>query len=142
MIMNNLIKITERNIFFHILEISDIEFQKRAWFGQYKNYISSYSELMCRLFDDDKYTLFINQYAKSLGYSFSFIKKLNALELKLNSFNKNELLSDLEIINDSYWHKISDMAKTIIQGWPHLAEIINNVVMFDSPVPAESVIQQ
>ena len=131
MIMNDLVRIIERNIFLHILEISDIEFQKRAWFGQYENYISSYSELMCQLFDDDKYTLFINQYAKSLGYSLSFIKKLSTLELELNNFNKNELFSDLEIINDFYWHKISEIAKTIIQEWPRLAEIINNVVSID-----------
>ena len=124
----DIIKIVERNIFLNVLELSDIEFQKKAWFGQYKNYVSSYSELMCQLFDDNMYgELFIKQYAESLGYSLSFVKKLQTLSLKLKNFNKDELLSDIEIINDPSWHEISKIAKVIIQEWPHLAEIINNI---------------
>ena len=124
---DRLIKTVERNIFLQILEISDIEFQKKAWFGQYKNYISSYSELMCKLFDDNNYVIFIEQYTKLLGYDLPFIKKLQLLEFELNRFNKEEKLSDLEIINNLYWHKISKIAKAIIREWPHLAEIINDV---------------
>ncbi|MDR3244935.1 MAG: hypothetical protein LBT50_00700, partial [Prevotellaceae bacterium] len=117
----------ERNIFLHILEISDIDFQKKVWFGHSEKYVSSYVEVMCQLFDDDNYNLFLEKDAKSLNYTLSFRKKLQLLGDELNSFNREDNKDDLEIINDYQWQKISKLAKLIINEWTHLAEVINNV---------------
>lgn len=46
---------TIENIYRDLLELSDITLQKKLWLNQNNNtgLLSSYSELMCRLFDDN-----------------------------------------------------------------------------------------
>lgn len=111
------IKRIEKNIYSDILEISDIEFQKKVWFGLQANYVSSYAEVMCRLFDDHQYELFVKKYTYQLNYISSFREQLEILKNKLISFNKEENKSDIEIVNDIEWIKISQLAKSIINEW-------------------------
>lgn len=122
-----MIRQIERNIFFHILEISDINFQKKIWFNYYPNYISSYRELMCSLFDDDNFLLFLDQYTTLLNYDEQFKNKLYSLYKKLISFNSKDDLTDKQIIENKHWVIISKYAKTIIKKWPNLAELLNNI---------------
>jgi hypothetical protein len=119
-----LLKRIEYEIFLDILEISDIEFQKKIWFTEFEKIFSSYAEIMCRLFDDNQYECFIEKYTTPLGYPLSFQKKLYEFRDKLNNYNKEDNKSDLEIINDPKWREISKLAKSIITEWPNLAELI------------------
>jgi len=107
----------EKNIYFDILEISNIELQKESWFGLAENHVSSYSELMCRLFDDDRFELFLDEYVFQLDYAVSFREKLELLKESLNTFNNDEAKTEMEIINDIEWIKISQLAKSIITDW-------------------------
>jgi len=120
-----LLKTIEKNVFLDILEISDVEFQKKAWFGYYVNYCSSYTEIMCGLFDDNQFDLFIKEDVLKLNYSVSFCDKLRVLQTKLKLFNGDDNKKDIEIIYDVDWIEISQLAKSIINEWPCLAEIIN-----------------
>jgi hypothetical protein len=108
----------EKNIYLDILEISNIELQKKSWFGLAENHVSSYSELMCRLFDDDQFELFLDKYVLQLDYAIPFRNKLELLKESLNAFNNEEAKTDMEIINDVEWIKISQLAKSIITDWP------------------------
>ena len=124
--MNDIRQILEKGIFSSVLELSDINFQKKAWFAKYENYISSYAELYCTLFDDYCFSSFIRKDVYVLKYNYDFINKLRQLEFELNNFDKENKLTDLEVVNNPQWHKISGMAKKIICDWPHLAEIITS----------------
>jgi hypothetical protein len=123
----NLLKRVEYEIFLDILEISDIKFQKKVWLDESKEpiFFSSYAEVMCRLFNDNQYEYFIEKYTTILGYPLSFQKKLYDLKDELANYNKEDNKSDLEIINDTKWHEISKLAKSITNEWTNLAELIN-----------------
>ena len=123
-----LLKRIEKNIFRDILEISDIEFQRIIWFGHCKTHISSYVEVMCRLFDDDNFELFLKEDTQTLNYPFSFQKALQRLKENLNNYNKADDKTDLEVLTDPQWQEISKLAKSIINEWPHRAEIINLIL--------------
>ncbi|GHU61601.1 hypothetical protein FACS1894123_01230 [Bacteroidia bacterium] len=123
-----LLKRIERNIFLDILEISDIEFQQIVWLGHCETYISSYVEVMCRLFDDNKFDLFLDEYTQVLDYTSSFQENLQFLKENLDSYNKANNKTDLEILNDPQWNKISKLAKSIINDWPYMAEIVNGII--------------
>ena len=103
------------NIYNDIKEISDIDYQRRAWCNNSKYECSSYIEIMCRLFDDDNFDMFIDNNAKDYGFDSSFIVLLNQLRNMLNNYiGKN---SDIEIITDPKWIKIALHAKKIICLW-------------------------
>jgi len=132
MINEDLLRRIEGEIYFNILEISNVEFQKKLWFGHYKNYWSSYVELMCMLFDDNQFNLFIQQYTSLLHYSSDFTTKLSCLRDSLKNFNKEDNKSDIEIVNDPEWIQISKLAKEIINEWtpvPNLSGMEEFVIL-------------
>lgn len=73
------------NIYKDILEISDINFQKRAWLNQDESVCSSYVEVMCRLFDDNNFDSFVEQDAKKYGLAPKLISELKTLQEMLNN---------------------------------------------------------
>ena len=58
-----------KNIYSDILELSDLELQKKLWLNENNEtgLISSYTELMCRLFDDNKIEDFFSKRGSRKG---------------------------------------------------------------------------
>jgi hypothetical protein len=106
-----------QNIYNDILELSSTEIQIKKWITGETGNISSYIELMCRLFDDDGLDEFIERDAFLLGFPDALIKELSMLRIMLNEF-EGEGLTSREIIASEEWKKISEKASTIIKLWP------------------------
>lgn len=106
-----------QNIYENLLELSDLNLQKEIWLNieNTKGLISSYAELMNRLFDDDSFDLFIDKRALELGIGSNIIAQLNHLRSFLNHYN--EKTTDAEIINDQNWIHISNNGSLIIEIW-------------------------
>ncbi len=105
------------NIYRLIFELSDIKLQRKLWLNKNNDsgLISSYSELMCSLFDDFNFDDFIENKASKMGLSKGLICELLNLRELLNSYNEKN--TDEEILNDSEWKKIVSQAKKIIDLW-------------------------
>ena len=108
---------TIKNIHNDILEISDLELQKKLWLNQNNDtgLISSYTELMCRLFDDNDIESFINKEGIEQGLPEKIIIEIRLLIRLLNSYKEKQ--SDQEIIEDTEWHNIIEQAKMVLNVW-------------------------
>lgn len=105
------------NIYRTIVELASLSLQRKLWLNENNDtgLISSYSELMCSLFDDFSFDDFIDSEAAKIGLPNSLIFELNKLRDMLNSYVEKE--SDEEIINDTEWKKIVEQAKIVIEKW-------------------------
>jgi|LakMenE29Apr09ns_1017244.scaffolds.fasta_scaffold03739_2 hypothetical protein len=104
------------NFFYEsLVELSDIEIQKKRWLNINNNsgLISSFDELYCSLFDDMDFDFEITKIQNQ-----NLENKLIILKNKLNNYSepieKNGFFSDSKIIEDPNWVKICDFAKEII----------------------------
>ncbi|EJO71717.1 hypothetical protein LEP1GSC034_2733 [Leptospira interrogans str. 2003000735] len=70
---------------------------------------------MCTLFDDYGFDEFLEQASIESGISENTVKELFKLRELLNSYVEKE--TDIEILNDSEWKKITKQAKEIIKKW-------------------------
>lgn len=106
------------NIYQDLLELSDLNLQKKLWLNEGNNMAltSSYTELMNRLFDDDSFDLFIDTGARELGISPLLISQLDQLRSLLNAYEEG-MRKDFEIISDPQWRLISDHARLAIERW-------------------------
>jgi len=113
----DLINLTTEQIYDKIVEISDVQLQRKLWLNQNNDLglISSYVELMCTLFDDLFFDNFVDKTASEIGLSNSIIVELNKLRSYLNNYD--EKYSDEEIINDSEWLKVVEQAKEVLKKW-------------------------
>ena len=75
------------NIYNDILEISDLEKQKRYWLNQSDGHSSSFNEVMCRLFDDNDFDNFTDEISKTYVNYPNFINELNLLKDLLNIYD-------------------------------------------------------
>ena len=105
------------DIFNDILEISDINMQKKMWLNENNDtgLISSYVELMNRLFDDNNFSYVIENEAIALDLEPELIFALKTLRNALDGYVDKE--TDQEIITDPKWIEISEQAKSIIKMW-------------------------
>jgi hypothetical protein len=105
------------NIYEDILELSDLELQKRLWLNDHNDtgLISSYTEVNNRLFDDNSFDLFIDKEVFELGFSPALIVELDALRTMLNRYEQKK--TDVEIINDPKWSEVSKQASLVINMW-------------------------
>lgn len=105
------------NIYRLIGELADLSLQRKLWLNENNDtgLISSYSELMCSLFDDYNFDGFIDNRASKIGLSNSVIFELNKLRELLNNYNEKG--SDKEIISDPDWKKVVEQAKIILREW-------------------------
>lgn len=105
------------NIYRLINELSNLSLQRKLWLNENNDtgLISSYSELMCSLFDDYDIDSFLDYEAVELGLSKKLIYELEELRESLNRYHEKG--SDEEIINDPEWKLIVDQAKKIIDRW-------------------------
>lgn len=107
-----------KNIRSCLIEISDLSYQKRVWLGRDSVKVSSFTELMCRLYDDYNFKMFIDRIASEKA-SEDLVKKLRDFDKKLGAFSKNDIdkKNDAEIIQDSLWREIAYDAKIIIDSY-------------------------
>jgi hypothetical protein len=105
------------NLYEKIIELSNSSLQRKLWLNENNDtgLISSYSELMCSLFDDFGFDEFVDTGAVKIGLSNSLIFELNCLREMLNAYVEKE--SDKEIINDIEWGKIIEQAKIVVEKW-------------------------
>ena len=103
------------NTYRDILELSDLDKQKKSWLGNDPNYVSSYVEIMCKLFDDDNFDIFIEEYEK-LGLSYKLVKELEKLRELLNQYEEGKK-TDNEIIEDPLWGLVVNQAKNVLNNW-------------------------
>lgn len=103
------------NIFNKIVELSDVELQKKMWLNENNDTgkISSYIEVMCSLFDDNAFDDFVSTNRKEVPSN--VMLELRLLKDLLNSYNEKE--SDKDIINDEGWLKIVNQAKKVLKDW-------------------------
>ncbi len=114
----DLIELETEHIYDKIVEISDIQLQRKLWLNQNNDLglISSYVELMCTLFDDLFFDDFIDETALKIGLSNSTILELNKLRDMLNNYNEGNKSYE-EIINDTEWLKVVEQARGVLKIW-------------------------
>jgi hypothetical protein len=111
------------NIHRDLLEMSDVELQKRYWNNADSNHVSSYTELMCRLFDDDCFDDFINEIKREESTNLHEVDQILKLHEKLNSYDEAGK-SDQDILSDPKWHEIIELARIIINKWPQYMTMV------------------
>ena len=103
------------NIFNSIKDISDIEFQKLAWMGRHPTKVSSFTEIINVLYDDNDFEEFIQYTRADWGQ-----EKLHELLLEINriinAYNATDKM-DVQILEDPEWHSITEVANKIIFHW-------------------------
>ncbi|MEO9211178.1 MAG: hypothetical protein ABI208_08765 [Ginsengibacter sp.] len=106
-----------QNIYDDILELSDLNLQKKLWLNDSNDtgQISSYVEVMCRLFDDNDFNGFVEQVTVKIGLPVELISELIVLRTLLQKYNEKE--SDAKIIMDPKWNEIVEQAKLVIKKW-------------------------
>ncbi len=104
------------NIYLDLKELSDVEFQKLAWFAKVPNYISDYAELYNRLFSDFSIEIFINKELPKLGVSNLFVKEILTMVRMMKHYDEKGK-THTQILEDPEWHKISDQAKVVLGYW-------------------------
>lgn len=105
------------NIHRDLLELSNIELQRSYWNNMDRRHVSSYAELMSRLFDDDGFDEFVSALEKGAGSNTPETKKIVELREMLDSYN-DDGKSDNDILGDSRWHDIVKQAQTVVEHWP------------------------
>lgn len=105
------------NIYKIIAVLADLSMQRKLWLNENNNtgLTSSYSELMCSLFDDFSFDNFIEKKATKIALSSSLIWELNRLRDFLNNYKEKG--SDEEIVDDPEWKKIVKQSKIVIKKW-------------------------
>lgn len=104
------------NIYNDLLELSSVDIQKEKWILGTGTGISSYVELMNRLYDDDDFEKFLQEEIMLMGVSEAFISCLKDLSMMLNSYiDKGQ--SKEQIIEDEDWIKITEKAKEALSFW-------------------------
>lgn len=106
-----------QNIYNDLLELSDLDLQMKLWLNENNDtgLISSYIELMNRLFDDNGFDDFIDNDAPKIGIDSTVVSELNKLRNSLNEYEEKG--TDREIISDTRWVKISEQAKLVVKMW-------------------------
>ena len=103
------------NTYRDILELSDLNKQKKSWLGNDPNYVSSYVEIMCKLFDDNNFDIFIDE-SEKLGLSYKLVNELKKLRELLNQYEEGDK-TDKEIIEDPLWSLVVNQAKIVLDNW-------------------------
>lgn len=103
------------NIYNDLLELSNIEMQYDYWLGRNPNHVSSYVELMNRLFDDNDIERFADAVAEKRGFSAEFISELKVLIDLLNKYEEKD--TDRQILQDPKWESVVAQAKIVLTEW-------------------------
>ena len=82
-----------------------------------EGYISSYTELMCTLFDDFDFDDFIKNAACRLGFPPKLIELLQEFRDAIKNYQAKDETDDRAIIEDSNWHIVVEKARDAIKEW-------------------------
>lgn len=104
------------NIYNDLLELSSKDLQISYWITGKDGKVSGYTELMCRLFDDDDFDLFVEKEVFELGFSKDLIHELHLLRNQLNQYNEADKSRE-QIIYDKAWQTIVAQAHKVINLW-------------------------
>ena len=106
-----------KNVYSDLLELSNIALQKKLWLNQNNDtgLLSSYSELMCRLFDENDIESIIDNPELNKSLPSKAVLELNLLRNLLNEYSEKN--NDEEIINDIKWREIVLQGKNVIKEW-------------------------
>ena len=106
-------------IYTSIVEASDTELQKKIWLNENNDTgrMSSYIELMCSLFNDMRFSQFIDLDARKEGLSDSIITELDKLRYELNNYKEKD--TEAEIISDENWQLVVLQAQKVLRYWKH-----------------------
>lgn len=107
------------NILDDFEELSSIELQEDYWLNN-SGKVSSYVELMCRLFDESQ----IEHYLKINFFNHWLSKEIRELISMLEEFD-GEHMTPEEILSNSQWKKISLKAAKIL---PRLKSFFNELI--------------
>lgn len=111
---NEDIQIWEKNLLNAIKDFSDIDFQRRAWLGKDPQYISSFSEVICVLYDDNNFDRYI-KYLESIRRDDDLKNLMSELDQIINEYEEAE--TDEFILTDPKWIEITNKAKEIYLYW-------------------------
>lgn len=103
------------NLLFDLTELSDPALQRKRWLSNDPMEISSYVELMCRLFDDNHLEQFIASPDPGSRISAQTLKGLTDLKNCLELYPEKE--TDEEILNDPAWIQITLQASRVLRSW-------------------------
>lgn len=111
-----------RFIFRNILEFSDIHLQKDVWvLGNKPNYVSSFNEANCALFNDLFFDEFIHEnILQKYGIDESLVKEIIKFKDMIEDYkaaDPEKRYKDKEIIEDPEWLKVVNQAKKVMQIW-------------------------
>lgn len=114
-------KYTINHIYIYIKDLSSKEFLIKTWLeNSIPNVIFSYVELMCSLFDDFSFDLFIDIEVVKLGFGNELIHELGLLRGMLNQYGKkipNNKWMDDKILKDPEFDKVIEQAGKVIKLW-------------------------
>jgi hypothetical protein len=104
-----------KNIRSLLNELGSLELQRRRWLGE-DTRVSSYTELMCGLFDDCD----IEEFSKNvLGTDPRLLDLKHAVDdliSVLNTYNEADR-SDADILIDPQWVEITDQGAAVLKLW-------------------------
>lgn len=95
-----------------IREIANHEFQERVWVRGEGPEVSSFTEAICRLFDDYNFDDFLDEHWHNFGFSSQLYPMLDELRNRLNEYEEKE--TDAEIVRDERWDEIREFAKVVL----------------------------
>lgn len=105
----------KENIQNNLLEVSDTDFQYDVWVkGSRPNYISSFAEVYCQLYDNNMFEEFIKESKDILDAI--LLRKLSNLNEQLQKYDEGKK-TDAQIINDPKWQEIVRIAKDAVEYW-------------------------
>lgn len=123
----------KKEIYLRIKELSDVTIQKQLWLNQDNNIgeISSYTELMCTLYDDldfhsfaKKGLIVVNNVEITDGkISKALLKEMQILDNMLQTYNASG--DDSSVLVDSAWHKITHQASVVVTLWDKDSSLSN-----------------
>lgn len=109
-------------IYYWIEITSNIDKQQKLWLNKNNDIgcVSSYTELMCSLFDD----LNFDEFVETMIYELNFPDKLKIelVDLKnaLHNYTPEDENRDDLVINDLKWLEVVEKAKKVIFTWNKL----------------------
>lgn len=105
------------NIFSALKNISDLDNQRLIWNGKLSNYVSSFTEDINILYDDNAFEEYISfLLINKLGTEL-FISKLVDLNEMINGYLESGNKTDNEVLLDPKWIAITKKAGDIIENW-------------------------
>jgi hypothetical protein len=122
-------KIVFKDIYNDIVELADINMQKKIWrnIDNDTGYISSFTEIYCRLFDEFSVESVIENVMSKMDVNPVFLFNMRKLVQMLNDYQEPEnyiiTQNDIHILEDLSWHIIIEQAKIVLNLWN------NDVVM-------------